>query len=653
MKNRVLALCLSLFAFLFLASPLLYAGAVPTAHGPGEKLFLFNFAPESSRTLDGFVKVSASTVYDKTRGFGWLDLKGKVAAGSFDDPALPWEGCDNLNVITRPAPDDVGRTFVAGTATFVVDLPDGKYELWLLVGDEGFRDYVPHEPFSILAGKDTVFKRNYKPADCYAAYETVPPDDTISEYDAYARYVRPRFEWKKAEVNVRDGRLALRLNCPERVADSMKFSAVPNDLTLGPAHRFTGSLCALMLSSETPNDTVGFSRIEMLEAYRAESFARRFPRLYHPPIPAEPTLAKTDTRRGYTLFFPYLSENVAPNTFRPHEEKSLSLRATPGESLPITFAVYATDDLKQISVSPGYLRTKSDSINPKSFDVTQVRYVASVVEKLPDAGFRWQPAAGQLVPLTEAPLPKGSTRQFWLTLNVPADAKPGSYAGKISVNPMGGQSMSIDLTLQVLPFTLQRPESGLAVVYIPPVPESYFDEKRMWDRVRADLADIHAHGFVMITLLGVAPDNKPALDKFSALCKESSLILSTDAPLAALGNYFNGYNGLPHDFFDAGIQPRRLAYPGEKFSVLSTPSYELFRRGIDHLAYLNTLNELATSAPAGPAKTQAEQALAQIIRVAAIPKTPPPNQSDIERSQIIDAILKLNPAPAPPPTKKK
>jgi len=564
---------LSAALVLLVACATLHAGAVPTASGPSDHLWLFNFAPEASRDLEGFIKVSSSTTYDPKKGFGWLDLQGKVATGTLGDPALPWEACDNLNLITRSYPDDLGRTFAAGPASFVVDLPSGKYDLWFLVGDTGYLDYIPYEPFSILVGKSTVFKYAPKASEFYDAYEAVPPDDTISEWEAYVRYVKPRFQWVRAEVNVTDNRLTIHLDSAERTAGTLPTP----EFSLGPSKRFAGSLCALMLSTHVTDDKIGTGRIEMLEAFRRENFRRRYPRLYT-DVP-EPKLDKADLRRGYTLFFPDLSEDIAPGTFRPNVDKPvITLRATPGEAVPMTFALYATDDIRKLSVSPGYLRYKIDYIQPRAFDVTQVRYVASVVEKLPDSGFKWQPVPCQLVPVTDDPLPKGSTRQFWLTLNIPEKTKPGTYTGKISVTPLGAPAFSIDLSLEVLPDTPKHPEKTDVIAYVLPIPESYFGEKRLWERVRADLTDLRAHGFTSVALLPT--DNKDIADKFAAICGDLGL---KQAAAANASMAFHAYTGLPNDFFDAGGQLSRLTYPSGMFSIISTLQYERLRRGLKNL----------------------------------------------------------------------
>jgi len=69
-------------------------------------------------TADGFTQVAASTRYSPERGFGWEDTTA-------------------LQDVDRNAPDDLHRDFVQGKtdATFICDLPNGRYDITYITGD--------------------------------------------------------------------------------------------------------------------------------------------------------------------------------------------------------------------------------------------------------------------------------------------------------------------------------------------------------------------------------------------------------------------------------------------------------------------------------------------------------------------------------------
>ncbi len=83
--------------------------------GPRE----FDFGTATSPVAAGWVQVQPATVYTPARGFGWL-------SGSLD-------------ARDRGSETDLQRDFVfTKEATFAVDLPEGRYTVWLTMGDRTF-----------------------------------------------------------------------------------------------------------------------------------------------------------------------------------------------------------------------------------------------------------------------------------------------------------------------------------------------------------------------------------------------------------------------------------------------------------------------------------------------------------------------------------
>jgi hypothetical protein len=63
-------------------------------------------------------------------------------------------------------------------------------------------------------------------------------------------------------------------------------------------------------------------------------------------------------------------------------------------------------------------------------------------------------------------LEAGSNKQFWLTVHVPADAAPGDYQGKILLSAADAPASSLNLTLRVLPFDLEKPALSFGIYYL-------------------------------------------------------------------------------------------------------------------------------------------------------------------------------------------
>ncbi len=76
------------------------------------------------------------------------------------------------------------------------------------------------------------------------------------------------------------------------------------------------------------------------------------------------------------------------------------------------------------------------------------------VGKQEDVSVENQPIrdAQTLQPVT---IPRRTSRQFWITVHVPADAKPGNYTGEIQVRSQSKPLETLRLQLEVLPFELE------------------------------------------------------------------------------------------------------------------------------------------------------------------------------------------------------
>jgi hypothetical protein len=112
--------------------------------------------------------------------------------------------------------------------------------------------------------------------------------------------------------------------------------------------------------------------------------------------------------------------------------------------------------------------------------------------------------AATLQPVT---IPKRTSKQFWISLHVPENAKAGDYAGKIDVRSQGQLLESLTLKVEVLPFELE-PNHLESSIYLHFFGSKGFiglklDEKgkgtvgadvRSVEQYRAELKNLLAHG---------------------------------------------------------------------------------------------------------------------------------------------------------------
>lgn len=95
------------------------AAVLPAAHPTADVSRRFDFGPPNGVTQYGFTAVSPEDTYRADPGWGFLKLTRPDA-------------------IDGRRPDALGRDFITdGDAEFQVDLPNGEYLVWFLIGDAG------------------------------------------------------------------------------------------------------------------------------------------------------------------------------------------------------------------------------------------------------------------------------------------------------------------------------------------------------------------------------------------------------------------------------------------------------------------------------------------------------------------------------------
>jgi hypothetical protein len=171
------------------------------------------------------------------------------------------------------------------------------------------------------------------------------------------------------------------------------------------------------------------------------------------------------------------------------DDKTLSTFATPGETEPLSFAIYATDSLQDVTVSASDLKS-GGSIIPTN------QITLRTVMRTPERIGYWMSSDPKNYVITNRFLPAFAPfdlqahqfREIWISIQVPANAAPGDYQGQATISAQGKPATTLTLKLGVLPFTLQDDPAKQYGVYFRSLlkPENH-------DRTIAELKDIKAH----------------------------------------------------------------------------------------------------------------------------------------------------------------
>ena len=126
------------------------------------------------------------------------------------------------------------------------------------------------------------------------------------------------------------------------------------------------------------------------------------------------------------------------------------------------------------------------------------------------------PLAGAYTPLrligpAVCDIPADTSKQFWLTVNVPRNTPNGSYIGRFLVSGRGFAPFTVRTVLNVLPLRLLSPAKQYGIdlrsrLDAPPAPLPSADGRDLVtdfvskDTLDRQLADIYAHGFTIASL---------------------------------------------------------------------------------------------------------------------------------------------------------
>lgn len=426
--NRVALGCVVSLVAVFLSVP---AEAATGATG-AVKAWRFDFtdAAAQEKVRAGYAAVLPDTGYTPQTGFGWR-TEGRIRN------------------IYYPAATAVDKRFPgrfplmkghygSEKAQFVVDLPDGTYNLFLVTGFTGHRfwrkvDELGEEFTKPIAG--------YPPIFCFDVTTGARTREVFVSY--FDRFDQHRLDG----VEVTGGKLAVTFDSPE-----YKYWLV-NAMIVYPA-----------------SDEV--EMLGELEALRHElyhgspDFYKDVKVIHFNPPPQKSRLAEMG-KADALLFTRPRMEKVFPDT-RPLKRDmaaKVSVFATRGEFEPVAFSIHAARELRNVEVKMSdLLMPGSDAVIPAGR--IHVGWVENALFPVSRGGTERYLTPTHIVPMRKTIIPAGESRRCWITVHVPEDAKAGTYEATAAVASTRGElSMKVEFT--VLPFQLAEQDDDMNRYYRP------------------------------------------------------------------------------------------------------------------------------------------------------------------------------------------
>ena len=286
-------------------------------------------------------------------------------------------------------------------------------------------------------------------------------------------------------------------------------------------------------------------------------FDNYFKRILHRPT-GDPLHPQPEERqRGYVIFQRDFMRDLYYNDtpLRSEIGRPLAAQAFAGQYESLTLGLLPLKDLGQVTLTTSDLQGPGQTIPGSAIDLGVVSYRLSRVTM---EGTVYTIRPRLILPTNSIAMPKGITRQFWLTLKTPADAKPGLYQGRLTVSAKTGGSATIPLSLMVRRGTLD-PIDIPAGPWGYSIPIPWYGE----DSAAADykqqltvscLRKLREYGFTMCSGIptlhyGGFKDGRPVLDFTVA---DAQMTLAKDLGFLAVCAYGGGLSGIDSYFRDEG-----------------------------------------------------------------------------------------------------
>lgn len=429
----------------------------------------FDFGPARSAGMPGFTSANSTSSYTKGRGWGWLP------GGRFG------RDFDMMEMLGRHRPpDDLCRDFVMPVhATFAVDLLNGEYCVWVMLGPpgNGWGQYFRHR--TVTAEGRIVVDERYD-VESFKKHEFQFEDtEDLPGDDLWEKYINVLFQPKIFDVNVQDNQLTL-------VFDSHDdwWSHMLNGLVIYPKSEEQRG--ARWLAE------FNLRRKEQFDSLHVENL---------PPAPKPyEDVTERDKSRGYVRFVHSPDRDIQINSVPTSEEvkASLKLLASPGEYEDGCFGIYPLKDCGKVKVTVSDLKGAGGTTIPAA----RIRLLVQRYKGLNhDAIYTITPKYLDTIPAVGVAIRPGVTRSLWLVVHVPEDARAGIYKGKVTLEFSDGKRDRVDVSLTVWPIKLVELDFPMGMFIVGPS-VNYFNldnsGESYWKEWKDILEDLRTHGMTSL-----------------------------------------------------------------------------------------------------------------------------------------------------------
>jgi glycosyl hydrolase family 123 len=416
----------------------------------------FKMTNASLPVPDGFIRVTDKSNYSAKTGYGWTAGQRvswkKLRSGYYWAPHV---------IMTGTFPDIIAGSWVApgkaiklsssaatfdfkGEIEFKIDVPAGEYYVYLILGDyyytNSYLNYLKN-PYSVSINGKKEFENKTTTQEAEDIFYHHEFEDYNPKISYWERYVKPRFDRTSHLLKVSsDGSIKI------------KVKDIPVNMI------------AVWSKADMAKGEAWIKKLDKLRAASCEcrlknSEKKKMAKASFKPSPAQ-------VKKGFVVFAHDNWMNAIYPYTRPDKKavsSAVKLFAAAGEIEPVTFGIYPLKNISELKINVTDLKNERQNVISKAnIDLRVVKYLE--IPELSSGYYHMIKGAKELSYVVKPwvlsgkntmTLYKNTTRQCWLKINVPQDAKPGTYTGDIKISSSTGQTENRKLVLKVLPFKLK------------------------------------------------------------------------------------------------------------------------------------------------------------------------------------------------------
>lgn len=466
--------------------------------------------------MAGFTPVTVGDDYQKDRGWGWVGVTGEVKAGWLEERP-PLAGC-----LREHEADDLSASFISGGGVFALDVPDGKYVVWLMVGDWGAYEFYPRGKYTVLVNDQVIGELDHSTGAKFMPDYFIHRDTSWkSTDDVWEKYVETRFRKYRAVAEVKGGQLKVQVR-----ADA------------GPT-KYVGPLNALVVFPEA-DKAEGEAELKNIQAARRSQFEKKYAvidlsRHYIGDA------TKEESDRGFAAWpVPYDGDIEINSRFGQRSERAavkLDAMVSLGQMEAVVVAVRPLDKPGKFTCSVGALTGDKGDVLPASaisLRVAEPWWLTGkpTQEMIDEQAKKDKPVKiGPYTTVIAAHpyflMDRDSfdaelrvNRHFWLTVKMPETAVSTVY--KTNVTIAGPKSsVVLPLTVTVIPVKLDRLKQAVGLNYSRPHYTAWFDdfnaEGRTWKMVEKDFKLMYDYGMTTVATGSSLPKPGDAENRFETM----------------------------------------------------------------------------------------------------------------------------------------